>query len=63
MRQAQVYKDVSGDWRWHIKAANGNLLADSGEGYKNRTDAQAALVAVLNETKEDTNVDLGEDND
>jgi uncharacterized protein YegP (UPF0339 family) len=26
-------KDKQGEWRWHLKAANGRILADSGEGY------------------------------
>jgi len=27
------YKDSKGEWRWRLKAANGRILADSGEGY------------------------------
>jgi uncharacterized protein YegP (UPF0339 family) len=27
------YKDKKGEWRWRLKAANGQILADSGEGY------------------------------
>lgn len=27
------YKDRRGKWRWHLIAANGNLLAESGQGY------------------------------
>ena len=32
------YKDKKGEWRWRLKAANGRILADSGEGYKNLSD-------------------------
>lgn len=28
------YKDSKGEWRWRLKAANGRIIADSGEGYK-----------------------------
>ena len=28
------FKDHKGEWRWHLKAANGRIIADSGEGYK-----------------------------
>ena len=28
-----IYKDRAGEWRWHLKAANGRIVADSGEGY------------------------------
>jgi uncharacterized protein YegP (UPF0339 family) len=31
-----VYKDGAGEWRWRLKAANGRVIADSGEGYKDR---------------------------
>ena len=27
-------KDNKGEWRWRLKASNGRILADSGEGYK-----------------------------
>jgi uncharacterized protein YegP (UPF0339 family) len=26
-------KDKKGEWRWRLKATNGRILADSGEGY------------------------------
>jgi uncharacterized protein len=29
------YKDTKGEWRWRLKAPNGRIVADSGEGYKN----------------------------
>jgi uncharacterized protein YegP (UPF0339 family) len=28
------FKDKQGEWRGHLKAANGRILADSGQGYK-----------------------------
>ena len=28
------YKDNKGEWRWRLKASNGRVIADSGEGYK-----------------------------
>lgn len=28
-----TYKDSSDEWRWHLKASNGKIVADSGEGY------------------------------
>ena len=31
-----VYKDSAGEWRWSLKAANGRVIADSGEGYHDR---------------------------
>ena len=34
----QIYVDNSGEWRWRLRAENGRILADSGEGYHNRQD-------------------------
>jgi uncharacterized protein YegP (UPF0339 family) len=35
----EVYRDKKREWRWRVRAANGRVLADSGEGYKRRSDA------------------------
>lgn len=35
-----VYRDKTGDWRWRRVAANGRVVATSGEGYRNRTHAE-----------------------
>jgi predicted secreted protein len=32
------YKDSNGEWRWQVISSNGNVVANSGEGYKNRKD-------------------------
>lgn len=34
----KVYKDTAKEWRWRIIAANGKIIGDSGEGYKNKSD-------------------------
>jgi len=41
-----IYKDKTGEWRWYLKAANGNKIADSGEGYKNKKDCLDAIELV-----------------
>ena len=33
-----VYRDKRKEWRWRLKASNGHILADSGEGYKRKRD-------------------------
>lgn len=33
-----VYADAAGEWRWHFRASNGNIIADSGEGYIDKAD-------------------------
>lgn len=35
----ELYKDASGEWRWRFRAANGEIVADSAEGYVNKDDA------------------------
>lgn len=32
------YEDQKGEWRWRLVAANGRIIAGSGEGYKNEQD-------------------------
>jgi uncharacterized protein YegP (UPF0339 family) len=34
----EQYKDEDDKWRWRTVAANGNIVADSGEGYENKQD-------------------------
>lgn len=41
-----LYKDVSNQWRWHLKASNGRKIADSGEGYYNKQDCISAINLV-----------------
>ncbi len=38
-----VFKDSLGEWRWHLKAGNGEIIADSGEGYLHRGDCLHAI--------------------
>ena len=33
-----IYKDRALQYRWQLVAANGKIIADSGEGYHNRVD-------------------------
>jgi uncharacterized protein YegP (UPF0339 family) len=41
-----VYKDIAGEWRWYLLAANNRKLANSGEGYKNLADCRSAIDLV-----------------
>jgi uncharacterized protein YegP (UPF0339 family) len=36
-RKVEVYQDKAKEWRWRVKSGS-NIIADSGEGYKNRQD-------------------------
>ncbi len=43
-RQAkfEVYEDSAGEWRWRGIAGNGEIIADSSEGYTRKYDAERA---------------------
>jgi len=56
----EVFKDAASEWRWRLVHDNGNVIADSAEGYASkqrarsglesvRTNAPAASVAVITE--------------
>ena len=51
MAQAQfeVYKDKAGEWRWRLRASNGKIIGDSGEGYKNKQDCLHGIELVKKE--------------
>jgi uncharacterized protein YegP (UPF0339 family) len=40
------YKDAKEEWRWRLKASNGRIIADSGEGYKNESECLADIERV-----------------
>ena len=42
----EVYRDRAGEWRWRLVHWNGNILADSGEGYASRSNAVRAVQGV-----------------
>ena len=42
----EVYEDSGGEWRWRLRHRNGNILADSGEGYSSRSAAENGIDSV-----------------
>jgi uncharacterized protein YegP (UPF0339 family) len=44
----EYYKDKKGEWRWRLVAANGRILADSGEGYKSEKECKDDINRVKN---------------
>ena len=40
--RVHVFKDDAGEWRWVKRAANGEIVADSSEGYTRKADALEA---------------------
>jgi uncharacterized protein YegP (UPF0339 family) len=41
------FKDSSGEHRWTYKSSNTKVMADSGEGYKNKKERDAAIDSVF----------------
>lgn len=41
-----LYKDTAGQWRWYLKASNGEKIAVSSESYYNKQDAKHAIDLV-----------------
>ncbi len=42
----RLYRDKGKDWRWSLFAANGRLVADSGEGYSSKRKAVNAYLRL-----------------
>ncbi|HCN29224.1 MAG TPA: DUF1508 domain-containing protein [Verrucomicrobiales bacterium] len=40
------YQDPNRHWRWRLVAANGRIIANSGEGYHNEKDCDSAIQLV-----------------
>ena len=38
-----IYQDKAGKWRWRLKAGNGRIVADSGQGYSTKGNAKQAV--------------------
>jgi uncharacterized protein YegP (UPF0339 family) len=47
-----VYRDAAGEWRWRLKARNGRVLGDSGEGYTRRASAVRAAKGAVRAMRE-----------
>lgn len=42
----EVYEDRASQWRWRLVHDNGNVIADSGEGYASRQKCEQGLESV-----------------
>lgn len=45
-----LYRDTANYWRWTLYANNNKKIADSGEGYWNKADAQHGISLVTSTT-------------
>jgi uncharacterized protein YegP (UPF0339 family) len=42
----QIYLDSNSEYRWRLRAQNGKVVADSGEGYKKKASCKKAITKV-----------------
>ncbi|WP_407664540.1 YegP family protein [Microvirga pudoricolor] len=41
-----MYRDTVGEYRWRLKHENGNVIADSGEGYRKAVDCRHGIMII-----------------
>ena len=56
------YKDAKDEFRWRYTSSNGNIIAQSSEGYKNKADCLSAI-ALMQGSSEDPVFDEDADED
>ena len=42
----ELYEDAAGEYRWRLRHQNGNIIADSGEGYTTKANALNGIESV-----------------
>ncbi|WP_323675268.1 HVO_2922 family protein [Halorubellus sp. PRR65] len=42
----ELYEDKASEWRWRLRHDNGNIIADSGEGYGKKANARNGIQSV-----------------
>jgi len=43
----EVFQDAKGEWRWHLRAVNGRILACSGEGFKEQRKCKKSVTLLI----------------
>jgi uncharacterized protein YegP (UPF0339 family) len=56
----ELYEDNAGEYRWRLVHDNGNIIADSGEGYSSKTNAREAIERVQGYAPEADVLDIGQ---
>ncbi|MFU1780535.1 HVO_2922 family protein [Haloarcula japonica] len=59
----EVYEDSAEQYRWRLRHDNGNIIADSGEGYASKQKAEQGLESVKNNAPGAYVVDESKDED
>ncbi|MCJ2011312.1 YegP family protein [Methylobacterium sp. J-076] len=53
----ELYRDAGGQWRWRLRARNGEIVAESGEGYVRREDCEHGI-GLVRQSAEAKTVDM-----
>lgn len=46
LHQFEIYRDTNDEHRWRLRAPNGKVVADSGEGYKSARSVRTAITSL-----------------
>jgi len=46
MAKFEIYQDAIGDYRWRFQASNGNILAESSQGFNNRANCEHSILLL-----------------
>ncbi len=46
MAKFELYTSPNGEFRWRLKATNGQVIATGGEGYSSKASAKAGIASV-----------------
>ena len=46
MAKFELYQSPNGEFRWRLRADNGNIIATGGEGYASKASAKAGIESV-----------------
>ena len=42
----EIYRDAADEWRWRLRDQNGQVIANSGEGYSRLEECEYAIILV-----------------
>jgi uncharacterized protein len=58
----EIYKDRSDEHRWRLKSSNGQVIASSGQGYKDKRDCKNAIERIKKDAATKLKFETYEDN-
>ncbi len=55
----EIFEDNAGEWRWRLVSSNGEIIADSGEGYASKSGAREATHRIKEYAPDADVLDVG----